>query len=169
MEKFYISLLTLLVCASSYATTPTAEFKLTATIAKGCVLSSDTQTLDFSQHSSISQEKVTANIVNSAQSWNIRCTETMPVNIALNGGENYSTNQWRMKHLQANQFVNYRLYQDAAQVNEYPVGKQVALTPTTTQDNILKFSIYGVADLSNNNQSRATGIYKDSIAITISW
>ena len=38
------------------------------------------------------------NIINSKGSWNIRCTESLPVSISIDGGENLQNNTRRMKN-----------------------------------------------------------------------
>lgn len=38
------------------------------------------------------------NIINSKGSWNIRCTESLPISISIDGGENLQNNTRRMKN-----------------------------------------------------------------------
>ncbi|VCX11754.1 hypothetical protein BANRA_00314 [Acinetobacter baumannii] len=38
------------------------------------------------------------NVINSKGSWNIRCTESLPVSISIDGGENLQNNTRRMKN-----------------------------------------------------------------------
>ena len=53
--------------------------------------------------------------------------------------------------------------------SEYASGSSYSLTPTTAVNTLLDFSVYAVADLNNNNQPRSAGLYKDTVAITITW
>ena len=63
----------------------------------------------------------------------------------------------------------YQLYQNSNLQNEYTSGNSYSLTSTTTSNTLLGFSVYGVADLNNNNEPRSAGLYKDTVAITITW
>jgi spore coat protein U-like protein len=154
--------------SSSPAATPitTVQFQVNARIEKGCQLSTAEQTLNFGQVSALRQDTVQSQISNQAQSWNIRCTENLPVNIQLNGGEYFSSTR-RMKHLSSNEYIPYKLYQDQTLSTEYPNGKTIALTSPPEQ--LLNFSIYALADLNNSGQARSAGIFSDRVAITISW
>jgi len=147
----------------------TASFEVQASIVKGCLLTSAEQSIDFQKHAVTAQTQVTASLANTAQTWNIRCTENLPISITINSGEHYLVNRWRMKHQSQDQYIPYQLYRDNAKTLEYTPGKLIELSKVTAQNNIVQFSIFAVADLKNNNQQRATGIYDDSIAITISW
>jgi spore coat protein U-like protein len=125
--------------------------------------------MDFGRHSAILQEKVTSSIINTAATWNIKCTEKLPVNIILDGGENLSNNIRRMKHISSSEYINYKLYTSNSLDTEYLAGNSYSIQPTTAANPILDFSIYGVADLDNNNQPRSAGIYKDTVSILITW
>ncbi|WP_335957405.1 spore coat protein U domain-containing protein [Acinetobacter bereziniae] len=74
-----------------------------------------------------------------------------------------------MKHAQENEFISYQLYRDTNMLSEYVSGNAYTLTPTTVSDPLLNFSVYAFADLDNNNQPRSAGLYKDMVAITITW
>lgn len=162
-------MLVMLLAQSGYAASPmTASFNITAAIENGCSLSNAEQVLDFGHHPVTSSDKVQSFILNTAQSWNIRCTQDLPVSVMLGGGNNAENNIRRMKHESQSNFVPYRLYQNSDLKNEYVIGGYYQLTPTTTSNPILNFSIYGVADL-NTTQPKSAGLYKDRVAITISW
>lgn len=171
MQKLsiYFVLLALPICVNAATITPKATIKFQAKIEKGCQLSNKEQSLNFNQHAALSQHKVEANIQNNAQSWNIRCTEKMPISIQLNAGDHASNQNWRMKHSVSEQYIPYLLYQDSAKSKPYETGQAVALIPATQQSEAIEFSIFAVADLNNNNQPRAAGIYQDRVAITITW
>lgn len=169
MKKLNVSLVLLASSTFLYAGNPTATIKVQATITQGCQFSSAEQIMDFSKHAAITQTTVEANTSNTAQTWNIRCTEKLPVWIKLSAGDHSANNFWRMKHQFKDEYIPYLLFQNSTKTQQYRSGEVVGLASTTAQNNVLQFSIFAVANLNNNNQPRSTGIYKDSIAITISW
>ncbi|MFW1744656.1 spore coat U domain-containing protein [Acinetobacter guillouiae] len=168
MKKIGLSVLLMLAVQWVYAETE-ATFTVQATIANGCGLSSVEQQLDFGRHPVVAQGKLSGSVINTTQSWNIQCTARLPVQVMLNGGDHFSNNFRRMKHEQQNEFVSYQLYQDSTSQREYTSGDTYPLTATTALDTVLGFAVYGVADLNNNNQPRSAGLYKDTVAITITW
>jgi spore coat protein U-like protein len=168
MKKIVLSMLLMLSVEGVYAQT-TASFQVQATIENGCELSNAEQLIDFGRHPVASQDKHMWGGVNTAQSWNIRCTSQLPVKIMLNAGDSFSNSSRHMKHSQKNEFVPYQLYQDSNLQNEYVSGNAYSLTPTTALNPLLNFSVFGLANLDNNNQPRSVGLYKDSVAITITW
>lgn len=168
MKKIVLSILLMLSVVGVYAQT-TASFRVQATIENGCALSNVEQLIDFGRHPVVSQDKLMWGGINTAQSWNIRCTAQLPVKIMLNAGDNFSNSFRQMKHSQRNEFLSYQLYQDTNLLNEYVSGNAYPLTPTTASNSLLNFSVYGFVDLDNNNQPRSAGLYKDSVAITITW
>ncbi|MFW1853279.1 spore coat U domain-containing protein [Acinetobacter guillouiae] len=168
MKKIGLSVLLMLAVQWVYAETE-ATFTVQATIANGCGLSSVEQQLDFGRHPVVAQGKLSGSVINTTQSWNIQCTARLPVKVMLNGGDHFSNNFRRMKHAQQNEFVSYQLYQDSNSQREYTSEDTYPLTATTALDTILGFAVYAVADLNNNNQPRSAGLYKDTVAITITW
>ncbi|MDI1223954.1 MULTISPECIES: spore coat U domain-containing protein [Acinetobacter] len=168
MKKIGLSVLLMLAVQWVYAETE-ATFTVQATIANGCGLSSVEQQLDFGRHPVVAQGKLSGSVINTTQSWNIQCTARLPVKVMLNGGDHFSNNFRRMKHAQQNEFVSYQLYQDSNSQREYTTGDTYPLTATTALDTVLGFAVYAVADLNNNNQPRSAGLYKDTVAITITW
>ncbi|MFW1645468.1 spore coat U domain-containing protein [Acinetobacter guillouiae] len=168
MKKIGLSVLLMLAVQWGYAATE-ATFTVQARIANGCGLSNVEQLLDFGRHPVVAQGKLSGSVINTTQSWNIQCTARLPVKVMLNGGDHFSNNFRRMKHEQQNEFVSYQLYQDSNSQREYTSGDTYPLTATTALDTILGFAVYAVADLNNNNQPRSAGLYKDTVAITITW
>ena len=168
MKKIGLSVLLMLAVQWVYAATD-ATFTVQATIANGCGLSSVEQQLDFGRHPVVTQGKLSGSVINTTQSWNIQCTARLPVKVMLNGGDHFSNNFRRMKHAQQNEFVSYQLYQDSNSQREYTSGDTYPLMATTALDTVLGFAVYAVADLNNNNQPRSAGLYKDTVAITITW
>ncbi|MFW2080645.1 spore coat U domain-containing protein [Acinetobacter guillouiae] len=168
MKKIGLSVLLMLAVQWGYAETE-ATFTVQARIANGCGLSNVEQQLDFGRHPVVAQGKLSGSVINTTQSWNIQCTARLPVKVMLNGGDHFSNNFRRMKHEQQNEFVSYQLYQDSNSQREYTSGDTYPLTATTALDTILGFAVYAVADLNNNNQPRSAGLYKDTVAITITW
>ena len=168
MKKIGLSVLLMLAVQWGYAETE-ATFTVQARIANGCGLSNVEQQLDFGRHPVVAQGKLSGSVINTTQSWNIQCTARLPVKVMLNGGDHFSNNFRRMKHEQQNEFVPYQLYQDSNSQREYTSGDTYPLTATTALDTILGFAVYAVADLNNNNQPRSAGLYKDTVAITITW
>jgi spore coat protein U-like protein len=168
MKKIALSVLLMLAVQSVCAET-TATFRVQASIQNGCGLSNVEQRLDFGRHPVVVQGRLTRAVINTAQSWNIQCTARLPVQVMLSGGDHLSNNSRRMKHAQQNEFVPYLLYQDSNLQSEYASGSTYSLTSTTAVNTLLDFSVYAVADLNNNNQPRSAGLYKDTVAITITW
>jgi len=168
MKKIGLSVLLMLAVQWGYAETE-ATFTVQARIANGCGLSNVEQLLDFGRHPVVAQGQLKGSVINTTQSWNIQCTARLPVKVMLNGGDHFSNNFRRMKHEQQNEFVSYQLYQDSNSQREYTSGDTYPLTATTALDTILGFAVYAVADLNNNNQPRSAGLYKDTVAITITW
>ncbi|MFW1815844.1 spore coat U domain-containing protein [Acinetobacter guillouiae] len=168
MKKIGLSVLLMLAVQWVYAETE-VTFTVQATIANGCGLSSVEQQLDFGRHPVVTEGKLSGSVINTTQSWNIQCTARLPVKVMLNGGDHFSNNFRRMKHEQQNEFVSYQLYQDSNSQREYTNGDTYPLTATTALDTVLGFAVYGVADLNNNNQPRSAGLYKDTVANTITW
>ena len=168
MKKIGLSVL-LMLAGSWVSAETTATFRVQASIQNGCGLSNVEQRLDFGRHPVVTQGQLKGSVINTAQSWNIQCTARLPVKVMLNGGDHFSNNFRRMKHAQQNEFVPYQLYQDSSLQGEYASGSTYSLTPTTTLNTVLGFAVYGVADLNNNNQPRSAGLYKDTVAITITW
>ncbi|WP_332604305.1 Csu type fimbrial protein [Acinetobacter sp. ESBL14] len=155
-----------------YAAAPQTKssFIVQATIEKGCSLVNSEQNMDFGQHSALSQEKITSSIINTNTTWSIKCTERMPVSVMLDAGEYFDVNHnRRMKNSSSSEYINYKLYTSSSLNTEYMAGNIYPLSPTTAANSILDFSVYGVADLDNNNQFRSAGIYKDTVSILISW
>ncbi|WP_312971016.1 Csu type fimbrial protein [Acinetobacter gerneri] len=171
MKKIGLSVLLISIVQSGFAVDPvtSASFKVQATIENGCKLSNVEQLLDFGHHPVMAQGQLKESVINTAQSWNIQCTALLPVKVMLNGGDHFLNNFRRMKHAQQNEFVPYQLYQDSSLQGEYASGSTYSLTPTTTLNTVLGFAVYGVANLNNNNQPRSAGLYKDTVAITITW
>ncbi|WP_081407327.1 spore coat U domain-containing protein [Acinetobacter sp. A47] len=144
------------------------NFKVQATLEKGCSITNNEQLLNFGQHAAITQIQPRAQIENNAQSWNIRCTQQLPVTVSLNAGEHAQTALRQMKHTAKNEFIAYRLYSKADQKNEYIAGQAYALPATTASNPVLNFSIFGTVELSQA-QLHSPGLYQDTVAITISW
>jgi spore coat protein U-like protein len=162
-----LSIISSYCLASSPQTTST--FKVLAKLEKGCGLSYSEQKIDFGQQPAISQAKIKSSITNTASTWNIKCTEKLPVTISFDGGQNFLNNTRRMKNSSSSDYVVYKLYTSNSLNNEYLAGKSYPLNPTSSINSVLDFSIHGVADLNNNNQPRSAGIYKDTVSILITW
>jgi len=156
---------------SLYAVAPqsSSSFKVQATIENGCSIDNIEQNIDFGQHSALSNDTIISNIVNTNSTWNIRCTEDLPVNVSLDGGENLENNTRRMKNSTSSDYISYKLYNSSGLTTEYLVGNTYSLPTTNVANNLVNFGIYGVVDLENNNESRASGIYKDIVSIMITW
>ncbi len=82
MKFFYFKAILLLSMSQLiYAADPqlNSSFKVQAKIENGCSIDNIEQKIDFGQYSALSKDKVVASIINSKSSWNIRCTESLPV------------------------------------------------------------------------------------------
>lgn len=69
------------------------NFKVQATLENGCSITNNEQLLNFGQHAALTDLKAIGQIENNAQTWNIRCTQKLPVFISINGGacSNYAS------------------------------------------------------------------------------
>ncbi|HCW3749053.1 spore coat U domain-containing protein [Acinetobacter baumannii] len=154
-----------------YAADPqtSSSFKVQATIENGCSIDNVEQKIDFGQHSALSNDKIVSNIINTNTTWNIRCTEDLPVNILLDGGENLENKTRRMKNSTSSDYIAYKLYNSSGLTTEYSAGNTYSLPTTSVANHLVNFGVYGVVDLENNNEARATGIYKDTVSIMITW
>lgn len=171
MKYFCLKAILLLsVSQCIYAADPqlSSSFKVQAKIENGCSIDNIEQNINFGQYSALSKDKVVSNIINSKDSWNIRCTENLPVSISIDGGENLDSNIRRMKNSSSN-YLSYKLYNSSNLTTEYIVGNKYLLPTTTPTNRLVNFEIYGVVDLGNNNESHAAGIYKDTVSIMITW
>ncbi|USP41639.1 spore coat U domain-containing protein [Acinetobacter sp. XS-4] len=156
---------------SLYAADPqsSSSFKVQATIENGCSIDNIEQMIDFGQYSALSNNKIVSNVINTNSTWNIRCTENLPVNVSLDGGDNLENNTRRMKNSTSSDYIAYKLYNSSGLTTEYLVGNTYSLPTTSVANHLVNFEIYGVVDLGNNNEARATGIYKDTVSIMITW
>jgi Uncharacterized secreted protein len=171
MKYFCLKAILLLsVSQCIYAADPqlSSSFKVQAKIENGCSIDNIEQSINFGQYSALSKDKVVSNIINSKDSWNIRCTENLPVSISIDGGENLDNNIRRMKNSSSN-YLSYKLYNSNNLTTEYIVGNKYLLPTTTPTNRLVNFEIYGVVDLGNNNESHTAGIYKDTVSIMITW
>lgn len=171
MDKVNLKIIILLLVSQNlYAADPqtSSTFKVQAKIEKGCSIGSADQTLDYGRHSSLSEERVVNSIINSDSTWNIKCTEKLPITVSIDGGENINNNVRRMKHSALDEYVGYILYSSNDLTSEYVVGNTYALNSTDELNPMLNFSIYGLVDL-NNNKEKSAGIYKDTISIVLTW
>lgn len=172
MKYLYFKAIFLLsVSQFIYAADPqlNSSFKVQAKIENGCSIDNIEQNMDFGKYSALSKNKVVTNIINSKGSWNIRCTESLPVSISIDGGENLQNNTRRMKNCSSPNYLSYKLYNSSSLSNEYIVGNKYLLPATTPTNRLANFEIYGVVDLENNNEPHAAGIYKDTVSIMITW
>ncbi|MBD0444191.1 spore coat U domain-containing protein [Acinetobacter nosocomialis] len=172
MKFFYFKAMLLLSMSQLiYAADPqlNSSFKVQAKIENGCSIDNIEQKMDFGQYSALSKDKVVASIINSKSSWNIRCTESLPVSISIDGGENLQNNIRRMRNSSSSNYLPYKLYNSSSLSGEYVIGNKYLLPATIPTNRLANFEIYGVVDLENNNESHAAGIYKDTVSIMITW
>ena len=146
-----------------------ASFKVSAKIETGCELSYSDQEMNFGRHAATSQEKIKSSIINNSSTWNIRCTEKLPINISIDNGQNFLDDSRHMKNMSSSDYIPYKLYTSDRLNIEYIAGHKYELNSTTSLSSILNFSIHGIANLNNNNQPKLTGIYKDTVSLLITW
>ena len=158
---------------TAYAET-TANFKLTATIQKGCAFNDTGAVLNFGTHPTSSKEsRVTASVVNNKSTWSIECTPEIPVSISFDNGKNFdaATQTRRLKNETSNYFVNYQIYSNAAHSKIIGVSapSNTLSLISNSFNNILDFGVYGLVDLSQGEANKPSGKYSDEILITITW
>ena len=158
-----------------YATTPvptTATFAVNATVVAGCmVVGNPSQTsnigfgmLDFGTHPAVLGADINASISMSGGSMaQIQCTHGVAVTMTLDGGQNASGTQRRMK-LAPNHYIPYALY--AASNGSSPIAPSVGLAINTTQG-AMTLPVWGIASLPASGLP--AGQYSDTVQVLFSW
>jgi spore coat protein U-like protein len=171
--KFLILIIIMLYMDVCYAA-KTANIEFKATIEKGCLFQASSILLDFGEYPTTSrQTNVTASIVNSASSWNIKCTPNTPVSIVFGNGQNFlsSSQTRRLKSEVGNYYIDYSIYKDSGRSQLIGTGastNKLELS-STISNSMLIFGVYGAIDLSLGEVNKSPGRYSDEILITISW
>lgn len=165
----------LVLCSCALAATPvptTATFAVTATVVSGCmVVGNPTQTssigfgmLDFGTHPAVLGANINASVSMSGGSMaQIQCTYGVPVTMTLDGGQNASGTQRRMK-LAPNHYIPYALY--AASNGSSPIAPGVGISIDTTHG-AMTLPVWGIASLPASGLP--AGQYSDTVQVLFSW
>jgi len=143
-----------------------AQFKAQATIVAGCAVlgtGSLFGTLSFGTYPGTGTGSVNGTFVQNT-SLTLACTPGVSLNMAINGGSNFTTVRNVMQSGNSLQ-LPYRIYTDAAHTNEIGVGQNVPLNISSSNNNIV-LPIYGVLQLNGFSPS---GSYTDTLTVTLTW
>ncbi len=144
----------------------TAQFKAQATIVAGCAVlgtGSLFGTLSFGTYPGTGTGSVSGTFVQNT-SLTLACTPGVTLNMAINGGSNFTTVRNAMQSGNSQQ-LPYRIYTDAAHTNEIIVNQNVPLNISSSNNNII-LPIYGVLQLNGFSPS---GSYTDTLTVTLTW
>lgn len=122
----------------------TAQFKAQATIVAGCAVlgtGSLFGTLSFGTYPGTGTGGVNGTFVQNT-SLTLACTPGVTLNMAINGGSNFTTVRNVMQSGNSLQ-LPYRIYTDAAHTNEIIVNQNVPLNISSSNNNIIcRFTAY---------------------------
>ncbi|ARY99408.1 spore coat U domain-containing protein [Yersinia ruckeri] len=144
---------------------PTQTFQVAATIANGCLISG-TNTgvfgqIDFGTIPGNSTAQITG-AYSQNSSIIIACTPGTSLNMGINGGSNFTTVR-NMKHSTLSYLVPYNLYNTTNNM-AIPVNSNIAISFSDNTNIMLP--IYGLLTL---NGSHYSGVYTDTLTVTLSW
>lgn len=152
-------------CNKAQGTTCTIE--VSATIAKGCVISQLAETVDFGTldfglyHQSDSGIKAASLVQDTVVE--VRCTPGTELELSIDGGEYYQETH-RLKHRSMDEYINYQLYKDSERQQRLTVNTPVKIE--LGSDGRLVLPLFGAADLSSGMRA---GVYQDTVKILISY
>lgn len=163
----------LLACAHAATPVPTtATFAVNANVVAGCmVVGNPTQTsgigfgmLDFGTHPAVLGATINASVgMNGGSMAQIQCTSGVAVTMTLDGGQNASGNQRRMK-LAPNHYIPYSL-QASANGNS-PITPGVGISVDTSHG-AMNLPVWGIANLPASGLP--AGQYSDTVQVLFSW
>lgn len=175
MRHWFVSAVTCGWPLWANATTPiptVASFQVSAVVTVGClVVGNPTQVsgvnfgvLDFGAHSAVSATPVTASLTGgSGQVAQLQCTPGAAVTVTLDGGQNASGPQRRLRS-GASHYLPYTLYTSAAKTTAYPPGVGV---PMDTSTGAVSLTVHGVA--TPPGSGLPAGQYSDTVQVTFGW
>ncbi len=150
----------------------TATFTVNATVVAGCmVVGNPTQTsgigfgmLDFGSHPAILGANINASVSMSGGSMaQIQCTSGVPVTMTLDGGQNASGSQRRMK-LAPNHYISYNLHATAS--GNSPIAPGVGIS-VNTNNGVMTLPVWGIASVPASGLP--AGQYSDTVQVLFSW
>lgn len=159
--------------ASAATPVPTvAAFQVSAVVTVGClVVGNPSQVsgvpfglLDFGTHPALSSTPLTANLSGGAtQLAQLQCTPGAAVTVTLDGGQNASGAQRRLK-MGAGNYLPYTLYTSASKTVAYQPGVGV---PMDTSTGTVSLTVHGVANPPGSGLPG--GQYSDTVQVTFGW
>lgn len=164
-----------LLAVEGQAATPTpssASFPVSATVSSGClVVGNPSQTtgvgfgkLDFGTHPATLGGSVNASLSMSAGSMaQVQCTPGVTVTMTLDGGQNASGTQRRMK-LGTGNYLPYVLYTAPGGTTPLMPGVGVSVNASSGP---ISLPVYGVATMPSTGLP--AGQYSDTVQVLFSW
>lgn len=175
MRLAVIAMLCVVLVPRGQAATPiptSANFPVSATISSGClVVGNPSQTsgvgfgkLDFGTHAATMSGSVNASLSMSAGSMaQVQCTPGVTVTMTLDGGQNASGSQRRMK-LGAGNYLPYTLYTAPGGTTPLMPGVGVSVNASSGP---ISLPVYGVATMPSGGLP--AGQYSDTVQVMFSW
>ncbi|WP_051391656.1 Csu type fimbrial protein [Rhodoferax saidenbachensis] len=160
-------------CAHAATPVPTtATFAVNATVVAGCmVVGNPSQTtgvgfgmLDFGTHSAVTNTNINTSMGLSGGSMaQMQCTSGVAVTMTLDGGQNASGTQRRMK-MAPNYYIPYSLQASAS--GNSAIAPGVGVTINTT-NGVMTLPVWGIA--SPPGSGLPAGQYSDTVQVLFSW
>lgn len=164
-----------LLCLWAQAATPvptTATFTVSASVVAGCmVVGNPTQTsgigfgmLDFGSQPAVLGANINASVSMSGSGMaQIQCTSGVPVTMTLDGGQNATGTQRRMRRA-PNHYVPYALHASAS--GNAPIAPGAGVSVSTTQG-AMNLPVWGIASVPAGGVP--SGQYTDTVQVVFSW
>lgn len=149
-----------------------ATFQVSAVVTVGClVVGNPTQVsgvqfglLDFGSHSALSSTPIATTLsAGSGLLAQLQCTPGAAVTVTLDGGQNASGGQRRLRMGSGN-YLPYTLYTSASKTTAYTPGVGV---PMDTSTGTVSLTVHGVA--SPPGSGLPAGQYSDTVQVTFGW
>ena len=166
----------LLFSAHTYASSVSGNLNVTMSIGSGCEINNATTfsgtntfgSIDFGAHPDLNQVIDANSSSTTASTLNMTCSVGTSYSVTLDNGLNASGSQRRMKHVSAADTIDYMLYHDAARTSLWTSGGGSARTGTaaTGSNTSIDVTVYGRVPAATTPQ---TGIYSDTVQMTIQW
>ena len=150
----------------------TASFAVSATVTAGCmVVGNPSQTsgvgfgmLDFGSQPGVLSTTVSTTVSMSGNGMaQMQCTSGVPVTMTIDGGQNASGSQRRMKRA-PNYYVPYALYAAAGGNSPIAPGSPMSVN---TSNGAMTLPVWGIA--SPPGTGLPAGQYSDTVQVLFSW
>ena len=160
MVRKWIVAASLLALSGMQAQAATATGNLAVSVTISAVCNAISGTLNFGTPSNLGGA---ANI-DVAGSLTVTCTNTVPYQVTLGNGANFSAGTRRMADAGVTNFVNYSIFSDAARTTAWTGATFVAGTGSGAAQAI---SVFG--RIPSGQTSVPVGAYTDTVQITVTY